>query len=244
MLRVRKSGDDPMRSTILRVAAAAIGISLAAAGCGSDGNSASTPVTRDRGQVSIGPAGSGSASTGPARNNSPVASDGAAAASGESVTGQAFGPACAKIPATGAGSRSGMEAVPVVTAASQNPLLTDLAHAADIAGLTSALNSASAVTLFAPDNSAFEGLGWGNYTALMANKSDLAKVLKSLVVKGRVTPAQLAERKPLRTLAGLAVHPVKSRYGYMVNGARVICGNLHTANATIYIVDEVLVPTT
>jgi uncharacterized surface protein with fasciclin (FAS1) repeats len=135
-----------------------------------------------------------------------------------------------------------MARVPVVTAASHNPLLTDLAHAADVAGLASTLNSASAVTLFAPDNSAFKALGKGNYKTLMANRADLAEVLKYHVVKGRVTPAELAARKPLPTLAGLPVHPVKSRNVYKVNGVRVICGNLHTANATIYIVDEVLVP--
>jgi uncharacterized surface protein with fasciclin (FAS1) repeats len=136
-----------------------------------------------------------------------------------------------------------MASVPVVTAASRDPLLTDLAYATRVAGLTSALNSAPAVTVFAPDNSAFSALGKGNYKTLMAHRADLAKVLKYHVVTGLVTPAELAERKPLTTLAGLPVHPVRSRNVYKVNGARVICGNLHAANATIYIVNQVLVPT-
>jgi len=220
------------------VVIAAIGVSVAAAGCGSDGKSGSIAARRHSGETRI-----GAPSTGPA-SNSPAAAKRAAAASRESVTGQAFGPACDKIPVTGTGGRRGMASLPVVTAASHNPLLTDLAHAADIAGLTTTLNSASAVTLFAPDNSAFKGLGKGNYKTLMANRADLAKVLKYHVVKGRVTPAELAERKPLTTLAGLPVHPVKSRHGYKVNGVRVICGNLRAANATIYIVNQVLVPTT
>jgi uncharacterized surface protein with fasciclin (FAS1) repeats len=228
-----------MRSTVLTVAAVAIGVSLAAAGCGSDGKSGSIAGARHRGQAST-----GRASNGPASSNNPEASDGAAAASAGSVTGRTFGPGCAKIPASGAGSRMGLASVPVVTAASHIPLLTDLAHAADVAGLTSTLNSASAVTLFAPDNSAFSALGRGNYKTLMANRADLAKVLKYHVVKGRVTPAELAERKSLTTLAGLPVHPVKSSKVYKLNGVPVICGNLRTANATIYIVNEVLVPTT
>lgn len=219
-----------MKSTLLMAAAAAISVSVAVAGCGSGSNSASGAAVRHRGQARIGPA-----STGPA-------SQSAAAVSRESVTGRTFGPACAKIPATGAGSRSWMATAPVVTAASHNPMLTDLARAADVAGLTSTLNSASAVTLFAPDNSAFKALGKGNYKTLMANPADLAKVLKYHVVKGRVTPAEMAARKPLPTLAGLPVHPVESRNVYRVNGARVICGNLHAANATIYIVNAVLVP--
>lgn len=222
-----------MRSAVLMVAAAAVGVSVAAASCGSDGNSASTTVQRHRGHANVGPA-----------RNSASAKARAAAASREAVSGRTFGPACAKIPVTGPGSRRGMASVPVVTAASRDPLLTELAHAVGVAGLTSMLNSASAVTVFAPDNSAFRALGWGNYKILMAHSADLAKVLEYHIVKGRVTPAKLAERKPLTTLAGLPVHPVRSRNVYKVNGARVICGNLHAANATIYIVNEVLVPTT
>jgi len=237
-----------MRSTVLMMVAAAIGVSVAAAGCGSDGNSASIAAVRHRGQASNGPASTSPpstspSSTGPASSNSPEATARATAASQESANDRTFGPACAKIPATGAGSRSGMATVPVVTAAAHDPLLTDLAHAAAVAGLTSTLNSASAVTVFAPDNSAFSALGKGNYKTLMANRADLAKVLRYHVVKGTVTPAELAERKPLLTLAGLPVHPVKSKDIYKVNGVRVICGNLHAANATIYIVNEVLVPT-
>jgi uncharacterized surface protein with fasciclin (FAS1) repeats len=224
-----------MRSAVLMVAAAAVGVSVAAAGCGSNGNSGSVTVPRHRGQASIGPA-----SPGPASSDRQGAIERAAAASRESVARRTFGPACAKIPASGAGSRRWMASVPVVTAASHNPLLTDLAHAAHVAGLAMTLNSASAVTLFAPDNAAFRALGRGNYNTLMANRADLAKVLKYHVVKGRVTPAELADRKPLRTLAGLPVHPVKSRNVYKVNGVRVICGNLRAANATIYIVDGVL----
>ncbi|HUC26650.1 MAG TPA: fasciclin domain-containing protein [Streptosporangiaceae bacterium] len=236
-----------MRSTVLMVAAAAIGVSVAAAGCGSNGNSASIAEARHRSQAGNGPARTDPASgrplsTGPA-SSSPETMASAAAASRESAADATFGPACAKIPATGAGSRSGMAALPVVAAAAHNPLLTDLAHAAAVAGLTSRLNSASAVTVFAPDNSAFRALGKGNYKTLMANRADLAKVLKYHVVTGRVTPAELAKSKSLPTLAGLRVHPVKSKGVYKVNGARVICGNLHTANATIYIVNEVLVPT-
>jgi uncharacterized surface protein with fasciclin (FAS1) repeats len=210
----------PMRSTVLVVAAAAVGISVAAAGCGSDGN----------------------VGGGPMRSKRQIAGTRAAAASRESVADQTFGPACARIQATG--SRRRMASVPVVTAASHNPLLTDLAHAAHVAGLTGALNSASALTVFAPDNAAFRALGKGNYKTLMAHRADLAKVLKYHVIRGRVTPAELAERKPLTTLAGLRVHPVKSRNVYKVNGVRVICGNLRTANATIYIINGVLVPTT
>jgi uncharacterized surface protein with fasciclin (FAS1) repeats len=59
-----------------------------------------------------------------------------------------------------------------------------------------------------------------------------------------VTPADLAAGKPLLTQVGLSVHPAKSGTVYMVNTARVTCGNIQTANGTIYILDKVLIPTT
>lgn len=142
------------------------------------------------------------------------------------------------------GSVSGMASAPVVTAAAHNPLLTDLVHAIDAAGLTNTLNSAKGITVFAPDNAALAALGGGNVKTLMANKADLVKVLQYHVVNSRVTPAQLASGKPLTTQLGLPVHPVMSGHLYMINTAEVVCGNIQTSNATVYIVNKVLIPTT
>lgn len=221
-----------MRFTVLGMAAAATCIGLAVAGCGSGGNStSSTPSSR--GSVT---------SAGQTGINSPSASLTPAATVTPAAAGRTFGPACAKIPATGMGSRSVMAVVPVATAASHNPLLTDLAHAIHAAGLTGTLNSEAAITVFAPDNSAFAALGTGNVKTLMANRADLVKLLEYHVVKGRVSPAELADRNRLPTLAGLPLHPVKAGRAYKVAGARIICGNVQTANATVYIVDKVLIP--
>ena len=107
----------------------------------------------------------------------------------------AFGGACAKIPATGKGSFSAMAAAPVATAASHNPLLSELVHAVHTAGLTSMLNSARAITVFAPDNDAFAALGPGNLSTLLASKSDLTKVLEFHVVNGRADPGGPGQRQ-------------------------------------------------
>jgi uncharacterized surface protein with fasciclin (FAS1) repeats len=137
-----------------------------------------------------------------------------------------------------------MAAAPVATAVSQNPELTELAHAISAAGMTKTMNSATAITLFAPDDAAFHALGSGDLKTLMASKADLAKLVEYHIVKSRVTPADLAAGKPLATEVGLSVHPAKSGDAYMVNTARVTCGNIQTTNGTIYIVDKVLIPTT
>ena len=211
-----------MRSTFLGVSGAVIGIGLAIAGCSSGGNSAAITAPSHK------------ATTMPASTHSPAAA---------SSTHQTVGAGCAKLPATGTGSVSGMASAPVATAVSHNPQLTELTHAIDEARLTGALNTATAITLFAPDDAAFHALGSGNLKTLMASKADLAKLLEYHIVKGRVTPADLAAGKPLETEVGLRVHPAKSGDVYKVNSALVACGNIQTTNGTIYIVNKVLIPT-
>jgi uncharacterized surface protein with fasciclin (FAS1) repeats len=135
-----------------------------------------------------------------------------------------------------------MASVPVATALAHSRLLTEIAHAIRAAGLAGNLNSATAITVFAPADSAFAALGRGNLATLRADRSDLTKVVEYHVVRGRQTPADLASGKHLTTLLGTVIVPAKSRARYRVNNAQVICGNIRTANATIYIVNKVLVP--
>jgi uncharacterized surface protein with fasciclin (FAS1) repeats len=135
-----------------------------------------------------------------------------------------------------------MASAPVATAVAHNPLLIELARAIRKAGLTGKLNSAAAITVFAPEDAAFTALGRGNLATLLADKADLTKTLKYQVVSGRQTPADLSTGKHLTTLLGTVIVPVKKRNDYRVNDAQVVCGNIQTTNATIYIVSKVLVP--
>jgi len=70
----------------------------------------------------------------------------------------------------------------------------------------------------------------------------LSDVLTGHVVAGRLTPADLAgEHQTLNKDAKITV--TGSGEDFKVNGtASVICGNVQTANATVYIIDEVLMP--
>ena len=152
-----------------------------------------------------------------------------------------FGSDCGMVPATGMGSFHGMSMNPVVTAASHNPLLTTLAKDINTARLTADLNSMHAVTVFAPANTAFSKLPASSMT-MMHRQAELAKILKYHVVSGHVTPAQLASGKPLTTLEGGTLKPSKMGAVYEVNTADVICGNIQTANATVYVINKVLIP--
>ncbi len=152
-----------------------------------------------------------------------------------------FGAGCGMVPATGMGSFHSMGMDPVVTAATHSPLLTSFAAGVKAAGLTGDLDSMHAFTVFAPANSAFRKLPAGEMSMMHSSK-ELARILKYHIVSGRVTPAELADGMALRTLEGGSLKGAKMGAVYEVNGAQVICGNIQTANATVYVINKVLVP--
>jgi uncharacterized surface protein with fasciclin (FAS1) repeats len=135
-----------------------------------------------------------------------------------------------------------MATAPVATAASANPVLSTLVTAVKKAGLVDTLNSASSITVFAPDNSAFAKIPSSTLDKVLANKAELTKILEYHVAAGRVTPAELASGKAIKTLEGSTVAPAEKDGTYTVNGADVVCGNVQTANATVYIINTVLMP--
>ena len=155
---------------------------------------------------------------------------------------QTFGPGCASIPADGAGSFDGMATEPVATAASANPLLTTLVAAVGKAGLGDTLNSADGITVFAPTDDAFAAIPKKDLDAVLADKKTLTKVLTYHVVPGQLTPDQLAGTH--ETLEGeeLTVDGSGEDFTVGADGAQVLCGNIPTANATVYVIDSVLMP--
>jgi uncharacterized surface protein with fasciclin (FAS1) repeats len=159
-----------------------------------------------------------------------------------STAARVFGPGCASMPARGAGSLAWMAAVPVAIAVSGSPMLSDLAVAVRKAQLFMALNGASALTVFAPDNAAFAQIPPAKLAAILANEPELTRILTYQVVAGRVTPAQLASGRTLHTLEGGTIKTAKDGTLDQVNAAHVVCGNVETANATVYIISKVLTP--
>jgi uncharacterized surface protein with fasciclin (FAS1) repeats len=208
-----------MKYRLLALSGLAASLALGTAACGSSASST---------------AASGSSSS-PAASSS--AGGGSAAA-----TAMDFGPGCAAVPKSGAGSFSGMSAAPVATAASANPALSTLVAAVKAAGLVDTLNSASNITVFAPDNAAFAKIPAATLKKLLANKAELTKILTYHVAPARYTPTQLASGLTLKTLEGGMVTPAMMSGTYTVNQAHVVCGNVQTANATVYIIDTVLTP--
>ena len=215
------------RILALPVAAAALAVGTAACSSGSNGTSASS---------------SSSAKASSSAMPSSSSSMASAMPSGSGATTMDFGSGCASVPKSGAGSFTGMSTAPVATAASANPVLSTLVTAVKKAGLVDTLNSAKGITVFAPANSAFAKIPAATLNKVLANKAELTKILTYHVASGRMTPAELATGKPIKTLEGGTVTPAGSGTSFTVNGAKVVCGNVQTANATVYIIDTVMMP--
>ncbi|MEU3266382.1 fasciclin domain-containing protein [Streptomyces bacillaris] len=153
-----------------------------------------------------------------------------------------FGPACASVPAEGAGSLEGMAKDPVATAASNNPELSTLASAVEKAGLVDTLNNAENITVFAPTNDAFEKIPKADLDALLNDKEELTKVLTYHVVGEKLTTKQL-EDGTYKTLQGSDLTVKGSGSDFTVNdSSKIVCGNVPTANATVNLIDTVLMP--
>jgi uncharacterized surface protein with fasciclin (FAS1) repeats len=153
---------------------------------------------------------------------------------------QTFGPGCAAIPKTGAGSFNGMVKDPVATAASNNPLLSTLVTAVTKAGLVDTLNQADGLTVFAPTNEAFAKIPAADLAAVLADKAKLTAILTHHVVSGQLDPEEVVGDH--ETLNKDSISVTGDEDGMQVGDASVICGNIPTANATVYVVDTVLMP--
>ena len=157
------------------------------------------------------------------------------------------GPGCsgyaAQVP-TGPGSVTGMAQDPVAVAASNNPLLTTLTAAVsgklnpDV-NLVDTLNGGQ-FTVFAPTDSAFAKIDPATIDKLKTDAPLLTKILTYHVVPGQASPAQVIGAK--KTVEGANVTVSGGGSDLKVNNASVVCGGVQTANATVYMIDTVLMP--
>jgi uncharacterized surface protein with fasciclin (FAS1) repeats len=143
----------------------------------------------------------------------------------EDASAKTYGAGCAQVPTDGAGSFNGMATAPVASAASANPLLKTLVAAVTEAGLVEPLNSAPKLTVFAPADPAFQAIPKKDMQAVMSDKQMLGSILKHHVVGEQLTINGSGE---MATIGD--------------EKAQVLCGNIQTANATVYVIDTVLMP--
>lgn len=204
-------------------------LALSACGTGGSGNTTSnTPAPTETKMATTSPSASATMSADPAMN--------------------LVGAGCeayAKAVPTGAGSVAGMSADPVAVAASNNPLLTTLTSA--VSGklnpkvdLVDTLNG-SEFTVFAPVDDAFAKIDPATIETLKTDDAMLSSILTYHVVPGQLTPDMVTGTH--ETVQGSTLEVSGSGDDLKVNGeSAVICGGVKTANATVYLIDTVLMP--
>jgi uncharacterized surface protein with fasciclin (FAS1) repeats len=199
-------------------------LSLIAAACGSDDDDAA-PATDAPSEETTAP-------------ESTMAEESSMDGTMEST---AFGPACGTVPTDGEGSFAGMADDPAATAASNNPVLSTLVTAVTQAGLVDTLNGEGPFTIFAPTNDAFAAIPADQLEAVLADQDLLTSILTYHVVAGEsLTAAELATAGDLATVNGGTLS--FGTEGTTVNDASVVCSDVTTANATVHIIDAVLMP--
>ena len=144
----------------------------------------------------------------------------------------------------GPGSVVGMSTDPVAVAASNNPLLTTLVAAVSgqlnpEVNLVDTLNG-DEFTVFAPVDDAFAKIDAATIEVLKTDTALLSSILTYHVVPGQLSPDEVVGTQT--TVQGGTVEVTGSGDALMVNDAAVVCGGVHTANATVYLVDTVLMP--
>ena len=213
--------------TVAGVAAAAL-LSLTACG-GSAGTSSSSSAAAEPSASSMAP--------------SPSETSAAAMDPAANLAGSGCADYAKQVP-SGKGSVAGMALDPVAVAASNNPLLKTLTAA--VSGklnpkvdLVDTLNG-SEFTVFAPIDAAFAKVDAATIGTLKKDDALLSKILTYHVVPGQITPDKIVGTH--KTVQGGSVTVTGTKDALKVDGANVICGGVQTANATVYLVDSVLMP--
>ena len=192
---------------------------------------------------------SGAGSSTSSDSGSSMSSSKPSASSSMDPAADLVGPGCAayakQVP-SGSGSVAGMAEDPVATAASNNPLLTTLVAAVSgkvnpKVNLVDTLNGGQ-FTVFAPVDDAFKKIDAATMDSLKtdAGAATLTKVLTYHVVPGQISPKDIDGTH--KTVEGADLTVSGSGDSLKVNDANVICGGVHTANATVYLIDSVLMP--
>jgi uncharacterized surface protein with fasciclin (FAS1) repeats len=117
------------------------------------------------------------------------------------------------------------------------------------AALAASLDATQDLTVLAPVNEAFAAVPPATLDPLLADTPRLTALVTHHVIAGRLAPGELAGTHT--TLEGGQVTIDGAGEVYTISAdqtllgaadATVICGNLPTLNATVYVLDQVLTP--
>ncbi|GAA2511979.1 fasciclin domain-containing protein [Winogradskya humida] len=153
------------------------------------------------------------------------------------ITGQPLPSGTAPADACAPQNLAAMAGKPATAAIAANPGLSGMLAGLDRAGLRT-LDDAPALTLFATSDRFLAYFPFRNIPALWDNPKELAQILKQAAVGERLDPARLPGTHT--TMGGTRVIGGGEPGSLRVNDTKVVCQQLGTANAAVYIVDQLV----
>ncbi|MET0456242.1 MAG: fasciclin domain-containing protein [Mycobacterium sp.] len=174
---------------------------------------------------------------------------GAESSSAAAPAGALVGASCAayaEANPSGPGSVTGMAMDPVATAASNNPMLTTLTAA--VSGklnpgvnLVDTLNGGE-FTVIAPTDDAFAKIDAATLEKLKTDAPLLTSILTYHVIPGQLSPAQVAGTHETVQGQDVVITGTGDALKFDDDTSGLVCGGVKTANATVYMVDTVMMP--
>jgi len=132
----------------------------------------------------------------------------------------------------------------IVDIAAATPQLSTLVTALSAAGLVDTLKGDGPFTVFAPTDNAFAALPDGTLESLLANTSELSKVLTHHVVAGNVKASDLINNMvgSAETVNGSSLYYAATSVKVKVAEALVSSADIGASNGIIHIIDTVMIP--
>jgi uncharacterized surface protein with fasciclin (FAS1) repeats len=193
----------------------------------------------------LGGCGSSSGSSAAAAQETPATP----AATAEAGSDRPFGIDCSAVPPTGEGSFAGMADDRVATAGSRTPAMAAWTAAARAAALEASFDAQEDITVLAPVDAAFAAVPPDAMAGLLADTPRLTALLTHHVIQGRLAPERLAGTHTTLNNDQVTIDVSPKAFTVAAEGtllgaapATVICGNVQTVNATVYLIDQVLTP--
>ena len=114
-----------------------------------------------------------------------------------------------------------------------------LIAAAKAAGLAETL-STETLTVFAPNDDAFDKLPAGTVEGLLDDKEKLTEILTYHVVPGKHMASELMNQDNIKTLQGKELQlDIKNS---MINSAKILQADIECSNGVCHMIDSVLMP--
>lgn len=135
--------------------------------------------------------------------------------------------------------------IDIATLVAQLDELSTLVKEVESAHLSKTLKGQNPLTVFAPDNEAFNKIPTGLADDLRKDKEKLTAILTYHVVNGKYMASDLKATKKVKSIQGgiLEIHEQRLlRHGVKVNDAEIIEANLECNNGVLHIIDSVLLP--